>query len=143
MCGGWGRRIRMGRNLNARRCQFLNNYGVCCRTDNSSVRNAIARSRAEREGILVECNMTGSDHSSCIEIEATITAVVSGIPQQHASSGTGSKLMRHGGCLIRKAKTAEDSEVVIARWGAEQTLEWRGGTSSLARTPIKKMRCCG
>jgi hypothetical protein len=65
--------------------------------------------------------------------------MVGGIAQQHTGGGASGKFVGHGGGLIREAEAAEDPEMVIGWWCAEQALVRSLRAGCLTGTAIEKV----
>lgn len=65
--------------------------------------------------------------------------MVGGIAQQHTGGGASGKFVGHGGGLIREAEAAEDPEMVIGWWCAEQALVRSLRVGCLTGTAIEKV----
>jgi hypothetical protein len=56
------------------------------------------------------------------KVEAAVSLVIRGVPEEDTPSRARSELVGGGGSGVRVARTAEDSEVVVARRGTEKSV---------------------
>jgi hypothetical protein len=74
--------------------------------------------------------MSRNDDPTRGKIEAAVPLVIRGVPEEDTLSRARSELVGGGGSGVRVARTAEDSEVVVARRGTEKNVvrsgSWAG-----------------
>ena len=56
------------------------------------------------------------------KVIASVPLVIWGVPEEDTEGRTGSQLMGSGGGGVRVTRTPEDPEVIVARWGTEDSV---------------------
>jgi hypothetical protein len=75
-----------------------------------------------RQFRLVEHNVSGDEDSARGEVKATIPLVVRGVTEKHTSSGARRQLVRSSGGGVRVTSAPEDTKVIVARRGTEESV---------------------
>jgi hypothetical protein len=74
-----------------------------------------------REIRLVE-HMSGDEDTARGEVKATVPLVVKGVTEKHTMSGAGRQLVRSSGSGDRVTSAPEDTKVIVARRGTEESM---------------------
>jgi hypothetical protein len=74
------------------------------------------------------------------DVVAAIATMVVGVAEEDARHGARAEFVRGRWCEVGVAEAAEDAELVVEGWGAEEELVWRHGSSGAARAPVDDVR---
>ena len=67
---------------------------------------------------LIKNNVTGDNNAASRKVKTPIPLVLERIANEHAASGAGRKLVRHGSGDVRETKTTENTQVIVGGVGA-------------------------
>jgi len=73
------------------------------------------------------------------KVVASVPLVIWGVPEEDTKSRAGSQLVGSGGGGVRVTRTPEDSKVVVARRGTEESVVWPGSWAGSGRKAVKEV----
>jgi hypothetical protein len=85
--------------------------------------------------------VSGDEDSSRGEVKGTVPLVVRGVTEKHTTSGAGCQLVRSSGGGVRVTSTTEDTKVIVARRGTEESVVRSRSRRSCGRKTVKQV--CG
>jgi hypothetical protein len=75
---------------------------------------------------LIKHHVSRNEDPTRGKVEAAVPLMIRGVPEEDTLSRARSELVGGGGSDVRVARTPEDSEVVIATRGTEESVVWSG-----------------